>query len=214
MYSQGMMGVGGGMPYAAQQPGAQQMSPFQGVMSVLGVVGGIAQFADAALEAVHVFLSLSARLCDRLGWARQELSGAVAAASAAAAAARATRASTSSRTSANLRRLLICAAVRVHDVWRLPLVSCKLFEFYKLLLCCVSCITSVPQVAACLWILKRLLSRRRGGGAAAMRRAPASQGLHSSLLLLCPLHPALKLFPAVGIAAGGLMESAFLAAAQ
>lgn len=118
MYSQGMMGVGGGggMPYAAQQPGAQGMSPFQGVMSVLGVVGGIAQFADAALEAVHVFLSLSARLCDRLGWARQELSGAVAAASAAAAAARATRASTSSGTSANLRRLLICAAVRGHDV--------------------------------------------------------------------------------------------------
>jgi hypothetical protein len=114
IYSQGMMGQG--LPYTGQQPGAHGMSPFQGVMSVLGIVGGIAQFADAALEAVHVFLSLSARLCDRLGWARQELSGAVAAAAAAAAAARAARASTSSRTSANLRRLLICAAVSGRDV--------------------------------------------------------------------------------------------------
>ncbi len=188
MYSQGMMGVGGGMPYAAQQPGAQGMSPFQGVMSVLGVVGGIAQFADAALEAVHVFLSLSARLCDRLGWARQELSGAVAAASAAAAAARATRASTSSGTSANLRRLLICAAVRGHDVCVAD-AHCvvQILSVLQLFLCCLSCIIPIPQVAACLWILKRLLSRRRGGGAAAMRRAPASQGLPLALPLLCRL---------------------------
>ena len=94
------------------QQAAGGMSPFQGVMSILGVVGGMAQFADAALEAVHVFLNLSARLCERLGWARQELSGAVAAASAAAAAARTARSSSSSsRMSANMRRLLTCAAV-------------------------------------------------------------------------------------------------------
>jgi hypothetical protein len=103
----GMQGMGGGM-----QQAAGGMSPFQGVMSILGVVGGMAQFADAALEAVHVFLNLSARLCERLGWARQELSGAVAAASAAAAAARTARSSSSSsRMSANMRRLLTCAAV-------------------------------------------------------------------------------------------------------
>ena len=111
VYSPGLMG-GGGMQ---QQGAAAGMSPFQGVMSVLGIVGGIAQFADAALEAVHVFLSLSARLCDRLGWARQEFSGAVAAAAAAAAAARSSRSSSSpSRISANMRRLLMCAAVRCH----------------------------------------------------------------------------------------------------
>ncbi len=115
MYSPGVMGMGGGMQgYGAQQAGAG-MSPFQGVMTVLGVVGGMAQFADAALEAVHVFLNLSARLCERLGWARQELSGAVAAAAAAAAAARTARSSSSSssRMSTNMRRLLVCAAVRV-----------------------------------------------------------------------------------------------------
>ena len=116
MFSPGMMGAGGmgmGMGVQQQQGAAGGMSPFQGVMSVLGIVGGMAQFADAALEAVHVFLSLSARLCDRLGWARQELSGAVAAAAAAAAAARSARssASSSSRLSPNLRRLLMCAAV-------------------------------------------------------------------------------------------------------
>jgi hypothetical protein len=101
--------------YGLQQAGAGGLSPFQGVMSILGVVGGMAQFADAALEAVHVFLNLSARLCDRLGWARQELSGAVAAAAAAAAAARTSRSSssTSSHMSTNLRRMLICAAVRL-----------------------------------------------------------------------------------------------------
>jgi hypothetical protein len=123
MYSPGGMGMGIGMGMGGgmqgygmqQQPGG--MSSLQGVMSVLGIVGGVAQFADAALEAVHVFLNLSARLCDRLGWARQELSGAVAAAATAAAAARAARSSSSatsssSRMSATLRRLLICAAVR------------------------------------------------------------------------------------------------------
>jgi hypothetical protein len=93
----------------------------------------------------------------------------------------------------------------------MPLVSCKqIISVLQLFLCCVSCIIPVPQVAACLWILKRLLSRRRGGGAAAMRRAPASQGLPRC----SPLPPAVKLFPAVGVAAGGLMESVFLAAAQ
>jgi hypothetical protein len=116
VYSPGMMG-GGGMGVGMQQQGmAAGMSPFQGVMSVLGIVGGIAQFADAALEAVHVFLSLSARLCDRLGWARQEFSGAVAAAAAAAAAARSSRSSASpSRMSAHMRRLLMCAAVRCRN---------------------------------------------------------------------------------------------------
>ena len=124
MYSPGMMGAGGmgmGMGMQQQQQGAAGgMSPFQGVMSVLGIVGGMAQFADAALEAVHVFLSLSARLCDRLGWARQELSGAVAAAAAAAAAARSARssASSSSPLSPNLRRLLMCAAVSFSRITR------------------------------------------------------------------------------------------------
>lgn len=162
------MGMGGMQGYGAQQMqgyGAQQagagMSPFQGVMTVLGVVGGMAQFADAALEAVHVFLNLSARLCDRLGWARQELSGAVAAAATAAAAARAARSSSSatsssSRMSATLRRLLICAAV-----------------------------------AACIWVMRRLLVRRRGPG-------------RTRQIAGAP----------VGVAAGSLMESAFLAAAQ